>query len=430
MERKIVDKLIRWRKSSNRMPLIIHGARQVGKTYTALSFGKEFYRNTVYFNLEDTTEVSNIFERDLNPERIIRELSAKSGQSILKEDTLIILDEIQACERALTSLKYFCENAPDYHVIAAGSLLGVAINREKYSFPVGKVSILALYPLDFEEYLWALDKQGIVELIRNSFNKNEPLSLHETAIDLYKSYILTGGMPQAVLEYLREKDYNFVMAAQKNINDAYIADMAKYATPNETKKIMAALNSVPAQLAKDNRKFQYKIIKTGARAYEYETPLDWLKASGVIIKCHKVTEGKLPLSAFSSNDFFKVYMGDTGLLCSKFGIPSNAILSDIPLFNSFKGALAENYVASALTTNGYTPYYWESQGKAEVDFLIQDNEGNIIPIEVKSSDNVRSKSLNQYVAKYNPKYSVRISAKNFGFENGIKSVPLYAVFCI
>ncbi len=430
MERKIVDKLIRWRKSSNRMPLIIHGARQVGKTYTALSFGKEFYRNTVYFNLEDTTEVSNIFERDLNPERIIRELSAKSGQSILKEDTLIVLDEIQACERALTSLKYFCENAPDYHVIATGSLLGVAINRENYSFPVGKVSMLTLYPLDFEEYLWALDKQGIVELIRNSFNKNEPLSLHETAIDLYKSYILTGGMPQAVLEYLREKDYNFVMAAQKNINDAYIADMAKYATPNETTKIMAALNSVPAQLAKDNRKFQYKIIKTGARAYEYETPLDWLKASGVIIKCHKVTEGKLPLSAFSSNDLFKVYMGDTGLLCSKFGIPSNAILSDIPLFNSFKGALAENYVASALTTNGYIPYYWESQGKAEVDFLIQDNEGNIIPIEVKSSDNVRSKSLNQYVAKYNPKYSVRISAKNFGFENGIKSVPLYAVFCI
>ena len=267
-------------------------------------------------------------------------------------------------------------------------------------------------------------------MIRNSFNRNESLSLHETAIDLYKSYILTGGMPQAVLEYLREKDYNFVMAAQKNINDAYIADMAKYATPNETTKIMAAFNSVPAQLAKDNRKFQYKIIKTGARAYEYETPLDWLKASGVIIKCHKVTEGKLPLSAFSSNDFFKVYMGDTGLLCSKFGIPSNAILSDIPLFNSFKGALAENYVASALTTNGYTPYYWESQGKAEVDFLIQDNEGNIIPIEVKSSDNVRSKSLNQYVAKYNPKYSVRISAKNFGFENGIKSVPLYAVFCI
>ncbi|MDQ2087351.1 ATP-binding protein [Herbivorax sp. ANBcel31] len=430
MKRKIVDSLKKWKGLSNRMPLIINGARQVGKTYTALTFGKEDYKNTVYFNLEDSTEVSNIFERDLNPERIIKELSAKSGQTILRGDTLIILDEIQACERALTSLKYFCENAPGYHIIAAGSLLGVAINREKYSFPVGKVNMITLYPLDFEEYLWAMDKGQMAELIRSSFDCNEPLSIHETAIDFYKSYMLTGGMPQAVLEYLREEDYNFVTAAQKNINDAYIADMAKYATPNETTKIMAAFNSVPAQLAKDNRKFQYKVIKSGARAYEYETPLDWLKASRVIIKCNKVKEGKMPLSEYSDSDSFKVYMTDIGLLCSKFGIHPNAILVDMPSFEGFKGALAENYVASALVTNGYTPYYWESQGKAEVDFVIQDREGNIIPIEVKSSDNVRSKSLNQYIAKYEPKYSIRVSAKNFGLENGIKSVPLYAVFCI
>ena len=430
MERKIVDKLIKWKNSSNRMPLVIYGARQVGKTYTALSFGKKYYKNTVYLNLEDSTEVSNIFERDLDPERIIKELAAKSAQTILKGDTLIIFDEIQACERALTSLKYFCENAPQYHIIAAGSLLGVAINREKYSFPVGKVNMITLYPLDFEEYLWALDKEQIVELIRDSFDNNKPLSIHETAMDLYKSYIITGGMPQAVLEYLREKDYNFVIAAQKNINDAYIADMAKYATPNETTKIMAAFNSVPAQLAKDNRKFQYKVIKSGARAYEYETPLDWLKASGVIIKCNKVNEGNLPLSTFSDNASFKVYMTDNGLLCSKFSIPPNAILVDMPAFEGFKGALAENYVAAALVVNGYTPYYWESNGNAEVDFVIQDRDGNIIPIEVKAADNVRSKSLNQFVAKYKPKYSIRVSGKNFGFENGIKSVPLYAVFCI
>lgn len=430
MKRKIVDQLIKWKNSSNRMPLVIYGARQVGKTYTALSFGKKYYKNTVYFNLEDSTEVSNIFERDLDPERIIKELAAKSAQTILKGDTLIIFDEIQACERALTSLKYFCENAPEYHIIAAGSLLGVALNREKYSFPVGKVNMITLYPLDFEEYLWALDKGQIAELIRDSFDNNKPLSIHETAIDLYKSYIITGGMPQAVLEYLREKDYNFVIAAQKNINDAYIADMAKYATPNETTKIMAAFNSVPAQLAKDNRKFQYKVIKSGARAYEYETPLDWLKASGVIIKCNKVTEGKLPLSAFADNTSFKVYMTDNGLLCSKFGIPPNAILVDMPAFEGFKGALAENYVAAALIVNGYTPYYWESNGNAEVDFVIQDRDGNIIPIEVKAADNVRSKSLNQFVAKYKPKYSIRVSGKNFGFENRIKSVPLYAVFCI
>ncbi len=275
-----------------------------------------------------------------------------------------------------------------------------------------------------------LDKGQIVELIRDSFDNNKPLSIHETAMDLYKSYIITGGMPQAVLEYLREKDYNFVIAAQENINDAYIADMAKYATPNKTTKIMAAFNSFPAQLAKDNRKFQYKVIKSGARAYEYETPLDWLKASGVIIKCHKVAEGKLPISAFADNASFKVYMTDNGLLCSKFGIPSNAILVDMPAFEGFKGALAENYVATALVVNGYTPYYWESNGNAEVDFVIQDRDGNIIPIEVKAADNFRSKSLNQFVTKYKPKYSIRVSGKNFGFENGIKSVPLYSVFCI
>lgn len=249
-------------------------------------------------------------------------------------------------------------------------------------------------------------------------------------MDLYRTYILTGGMPYAVLQYPDKRDFNFTIAAQKNINDAYIADMAKYATPNETTKIMAAFNSIPAQLEKDNRKYQYKVIKTGARAYVYETLIDQLKASGVIIKCHKVNEGKLPLAAYVDNSAFKVNMTDIGLLCSKFGIPPKAVLVDMPAFDGFKGALVENYVASSLVMNRYIPYYWESRGKAEVDFIIQDREGNIIPIEVKSSDNVRSKSLNQYNSKYRPLYSIRISAKNFSFENGIKSVPLYAIFCI
>ncbi len=430
MERKMFDRLVLWKNSDNRMPLVLYGARQVGKTYTALSFGKEFYKNTVYINLEDSQEVAGIFERDLDPERIIKELSAKSGQTILEGDTLIIFDEIQACERALTSLKYFCENAPEYHMIAAGSLLGVAVNREKYSFPVGKVDMLTLYPLDFEEFLWALGKQDLAKIIRNSFETSEPLSLHDTAMDLYRTYLVTGGMPRAVLEYIEKQDFNFVLAAQKNINDAYIADMAKYATPVETTKIMAAFNSIPAQLAKDNRKFQYKVIKSGARAYEYETSLEWLRASGVIIKCHKVKEGHLPLTAYADNSSFKVYMTDTGLLCSKFDIPANAVLIDVPGFIGFKGALAENYVCSALTGNGIKPFYWESRGKAEVDFVIQDKDGNIVPVEVKSAENVKSKSLVQFIKQYHPPYSIRISAKNFGFENSIKSVPLYAVFCI
>ena len=419
-----------WKNSLKRMPLILQGARQVGKTYTALTFGKEHYKNTVYFNMEDSGEITGIFERDLNPERIIRELSVKSGQSIFKGDTLIIFDEIQACERALTSLKYFCENEPDYHIIAAGSLLGVVLNREKYSFPVGKVDMMTLYPLDFEEFLWATGKQVLSEVIREAFRDFKPLSLHETALDMYKTYLVVGGMPRVVMEYVDTYDFNFVFVAQKTLNDAYIADMAKYASPNETTKIMAAWSSVPGQLAKENRKFQYKLIKTGARAYEYELPIDWLKAAGVINKCVKITEGKMPLSAYADSTFFKVYMLDTGLLCSKFDIVANVVLGSPASFDGFKGALAENYVMQALVANGFTPYYWASSGKAELDFVLQNKEGNIIPLETKSGDNVKAKSLLSFIAKYKPAWSIRVSAKNFGYENNIKSIPLYAVFCI
>ena len=430
MERKIVKKLISWKNRANRMPLVIYGARQVGKTYTALTFGKAHYKNTVYFNMEGSSEVAAIFERDLNPQRIIRELSAKSGQTILKGDTLLIFDEIQACERALTSLKYFCENEPDYHIIAAGSLLGVALNREKYSFPVRKVDMMNLYPLDFEEFLWATGYQELCELIKECYAGFTPLSLLETAMDLYKIYLGVGGMPRAVSEYVETKDFDFVVAAQKILNDAYIADMAKYASAQETTKIMAAWASVPAQLAKENHKFQYKVIKSGARAYEYETPLDWLRAAGMINKCVRITEGKMPLSAYADNSSFKVYMMDTGLLCSKFDIAANVILNGSASFNGFKGALAENYIMQALVANGYTPYYWSSPGKAELDFVLQDNQGNIIPVEVKSADNVRAKSLKTYVSTYDPPYAIRVSARNFGFENGLKSIPLYAMFCL
>jgi len=412
------------------MPLIIGGARQVGKTYTALTFGKEHYKNTVYFNMEDSTEITAVFERDLKPERIIRELSAISGQTILKSDTLIIFDEIQACERALTSLKYFCETASEYHIIAAGSLLGVALNREKYSFPVGKVDMLTLYPLDFEEFMWATDNTQMSDLIKDSYSEFTAFSAHDTAMDLYKTYLVVGGMPRAVLEYAEKRDFDFVLAAQKTLNDAYIADMAKYTTPHETTKIMAAWASVPAQLAKENRKFQYRVIKSGARAYEYETPLAWLKSAGLINKCVNVSKGKMPLSAFAENSIFKVYMVDTGLLCSKFGIAANTVISSPHSFDGFKGALCENYIMQALVTNGIEPYYWTSNGKAELDFVFQDKQGNIIPLEVKSSDNVRSKSLKEFMSKYDCPFSIRVSAKNFGFENNIKSVPLYAAFCL
>ncbi|HDK7176519.1 TPA: ATP-binding protein [Clostridium botulinum] len=430
MERKVMKWLIDWKNSSNRKPLILQGARQVGKTYSALYFGKQYYDSVVYFNFENNSELIKIFERDLEPERIIRELSINSGKSIFKEKTLIFFDEIQACERALTSLKYFNENANEYHIIAAGSLLGVAVNRDQYSFPVGKVDLKTLYPLDFEEFLMAVNEEKLIELIKESFEKDIELSMHNKAMDLYKTYLVVGGMPAVVKEYIDKKDFDFVLATQKSINDSYVADMAKYATPHETTRIMATFNSIPAQLAKENKKFQYKVIKSGARAHEYETPVEWLRASGVILKCTKCNEGKLPLAAYSDFNSFKVYITDTGLLCSKFGIPANAVLSDSIAFNDFKGALTENYVCFSLNANGYTPYYWESKGNAEVDFLIQDKDGDIIPIEVKAAEHVRAKSLQQYIKKYQPKYAVRVSGKNFGFENGIKSIPLYATFLI
>ncbi|WP_142413613.1 ATP-binding protein [Hathewaya massiliensis] len=430
MKRKIIKWLIDWKNSSSRKPLILQGARQVGKTYSALSFGKEYYDSVVYFNFENNGELMKIFERDLEPERIIRELSINSGKSIFKEKTLILFDEIQACERALTSLKYFNENANEYHIIAAGSLLGVPVNREQYSFPVGKVDLKTLYPLDFEEFLMAVNEEKLIGLIKESFEKDIELSMHNKAMDLYKTYLVVGGMPAVVKEYIDKKDFDFVLATQKSINDSYVADMAKYATPHETTRIMATFNSIPAQLAKENKKFQYKVIKSGARAHEYETPVEWLRSSGVILKCTKCNEGKLPLVAYSDFNSFKVYMTDTGLLCSKFGIPANTVLSDSIVFNDFKGALTENYVCFSLNANGYTPYYWESKGSAEVEFLIQDKDGYIIPIEVKAAEHVRAKSLQQYIKKYEPKYAIRVSGKNFGFENGIKSIPFYATFLI
>jgi predicted AAA+ superfamily ATPase len=410
--------------------LLLRGARQVGKTYTLLSFGKQYYKNVAYFSMEDSLEIPAVFARDLNPERIVRELSALSGRTILPGDTLLIFDEIQACERALTSLKYFAEQAPAYHIAAAGSLLGVAVKRGAFSFPVGKVDMLRLYPMDFEEFLWAIDRRALCDLIRESFDAFTPLSLHDIAMDLYKTYSVVGGMPRAVSEYAEKRDFDFVAALQRTLNDSYIADMAKYAEPRETVRILAAWDSVPAQLAKENRKFQYKFIKSGARANEYEIAIEWLNAAGMIHKCVRVSEGKLPLSAYAENGTFKIYMADTGLLCSKLDVAADIVLHTPHAMTGFKGALAENYICQALVACGITPYYWTSPGKAEVDFVFQDKAGNIVPLEAKSAENVRAKSLRTYRDIYKPACSVRVSAKNFGFENGIKSVPLYAVFCL
>lgn len=430
MERKLMDRLRAWKENPRRMPLLLDGARQVGKTYTALTFGKEQYKNTVYFNMEDSSEIQAIFERDFNIGRLIRELSVKAGATIFPGDTLIIFDEIQACERALTSLKYFCENGPEYHIIAAGSLLGVALKRERFSFPVGKVDRLTLYPLDFEEFLWAVGQKPMAEMIREAYQGFTPLSLHDTALDLYREYLVTGGMPQPVRTFVETRDFNFVLASQKALNDAYIADMAKYAAPQETVRIMAAWGSIPAQLSKENRKFQYRVIKSGARAHDYEMPLQWLEAAGVINRCVRVSEGRVPLTAFADPGAFKIYMADTGLLCSRFDIAASLVLSGDHRMDGFKGALTENYIMQALVTAGIQPYYWTLQQNAELDFVFQDRQGNIIPLEAKSAEHVRAKSLGMFMKRYDCPYAIRVSARNFGFENGIQSIPLYALFCL
>ena len=430
MKRKITEKLIGWKNKEGRMPLIINGARQVGKTYSALSFGRDCYNSTAYFNLEDSAELASIFERDLDPERIIKELEAFSAQRILPEETLVIFDEIQAAERALTSLKYFCEKAPSYHIVAAGRLLGVALNRSKYSFPVGKAEMLNLYPMDFEEFLWALGREALAKSIRASFADFAPFSLHDTAMDAFRKYIVVGGMPKAVAEYADKGDFNYVTAVQKSLANAYVADMAKYASPQETTRILAAWSSVPGQLAKENHKFQYKMIKSGARSSEYDTPLAWLEAAGIVYRCTRVTQGALPLMAYADNSSFKIYLADTGILCSKFGISPNIIMEMPHAFDQFKGALIENYVMQGLIVNEISPFYWNPDNRSEVDFVFQNRLGQVIPIEVKSSDNVRSRSLSNYCARYGPPYAIRLSPKNFGFENNIKSLPLYALFCL
>jgi len=430
MERKIEAELIAWKNSTARMPLILHGARQVGKTFVVKKFANEHYANFVYFNFEANAQLQAIFTKDLSPKRIVAELSVLMGVAIQEHTTLLFFDEIQASERALTSLKYFSEDTPGYHIIAAGSLLGVALHREQYSFPVGKVVVKMLYPLDFEEFLWATASKDAANIIRTCYNSNLSCSLHEHFMEQFRLYLCLGGMPNVINTYLQNHSFDEVDVVQRNIVDAYIADMAKYALPVDTVKIMSAYHSVPAQLAKENKKFQYKFIKSGARSNQYETAIDWLCASGIVIKCVRIHQGHYPLSVYSEPGIFKIYMGDIGLLRSKLGIAAQVILSDSQQMNYFKGSLVENYVANALVSRGFECYYWESEGKAEVDFVIQTNGGECIPIEVKSSENVRSKSLNQYVMKYNPPYSIRISAKNFGFENEIKSIPHYACFCI
>jgi predicted AAA+ superfamily ATPase len=431
MNRKAMLKLIEWKNKTDRRPLIIHGARQVGKTYLINEFGAQNYKNTIYINLETNLRIASFFEEDISPQRIIKYLESSFNIEIVPGQTLIVFDEIQACERALTSLKYFYELTPEYHIIAAGSLLGVAINREKYSFPVGKVDSLTLYPLDFEEFLGANNREKLCGEIRSCFlnDSKMPTALHSELLELYKLYLIIGGMPRVVLEYVNTGKLINIVNIQNEILDNYISDMAKYASNADSVKIRACYNSIPNQLAKDNKKFQYKVVQAGGNATIFGAAIEWLNFAGVVQKCQKIIQGVMPIAVYSDLSSFKLYMSDVGMLTMISGLAHSTILSNLEIDNTFIGALAENYVAVALATNGYRLYYWQSENSAEIDFIIQEDEF-VIPIEVKAGKRTKSRSLAVYREKYNPKMSIRISAKNFGFENGIKSVPVYAVFCI
>jgi len=429
MERSIKQQLISWKNKKRRKPLIIHGARQVGKTYSVKEFGENYFDNIIYLNFEINQKVIKDFEENIAPSFLLHRLEIYFNQKIDPEHTLIFFDEIQACERALTSLKYFQEEASEYHVIAAGSLLGVAMNRERYSFPVGKVEQLNMYPMTFQEFLLALQEEMLLEEIRICYVERRKLDyiLHEKALQLYREYLIVGGMPEAVEVYVKGESLMEVTLIQQEILNAYVADMAKYASPTETAKILACFDSIPTQLAKDNKKFQYKVVAQGGKASLFGASIDWLQAAGIVTKCERVEHGLHPLEMYKNLASFKLYMSDVGLLTTKAGVTAYDIISGND--HIFIGALTENYIANVFEQNEHKLYYWTSGGNAEIDFILEIG-GKVIPVEVKAREHVKSRSLSVYKKQYNAANTIRISGKNFGFENGIISLPLYAAWLV
>lgn len=430
MKRKITQQLIEWKNSTSRKPLILNGARQVGKTFILREFGRENYKNTVYVNLESNGTVASMFSDDISLSKLIKYLEAETGERILPNETLIILDEIQSCERAVTSLKYFFEETPEYHIAAAGSLLGVAINRNQTSFPVGKVNVMRLYPLDFEEFLTATGNDLLIEQITECYNNMSPMNeaLHKKAIGLYHDYLIVGGMPEAVKVFIETNSYIDSGLVQRSIIDSYTADMTKYASNSEAVKIRACYNSIPAQLAKDNKKFQYKVVQKGGSSTIFGASLEWLKQAGVTLECQRVEQGTMPLPVYADQTSFKIYMSDVGLLVNKSQMSVNTIITGEA--NIFMGAVTENYIAQQLAAKNYPLYYWTvANSQAELDFVLQKDD-KIYAIEVKKGEHVRSRSLSVFRQKYSPDYAIRFSKKNFGQTEDVISIPLYAAFLL
>lgn len=431
MYRKFIEELDKWEENNVQEPMLVIGARQVGKTWIIKHFCENRYKDYVYINLEERSDLISLFEDSLSPDTIVRNLSIMLGRTI-DHNTPIFIDEIQQSEKAITSLKYFCESEKNYRIVGAGSLLGVKIKRFQSSFPVGKVIIKNMYPMDFEEFLLAAGEDMLRDAIVEAYKNIKPLpeGIHNKALSLYHDYLFVGGMPQMVKEYLNsEKD---VLKADRQILSyirlAYLADMSKYVNnATESTKINAVYESIPRQLARDNPKFKYKEIRSNAIKRDFYGPIDWLTSSDMIIRLNKLDSPTAPLKAYENADSFKIYLSDVGLLCNICQLNYKDLLVDAN--NIYKGAVIENYVLGQIKPKYENLYYYKPAENMEIDLITEIDE-DIIPIEIKSGRHKRSTSLNNYRSKFNPKYVIRISENNFGYVDGIKSVPLYAVFCI
>ena len=426
MERFLISELEKWKHKKNRKPMVLMGARQVGKTWLMKTFGERNYKKVAYISFYNNQAMKNIFESDYDIKRILPYLNIEVGFSITPEDTLIIFDEIQNAPKAFESLKYFYEEAPEYHIIVAGSLLGVALHQG-VSYPVGKVDLLNLYPLSFREFLYAMDEKSLADaLITKDYNLINNFS--EKYIYHLKNYYFVGGMPEVVDSFRQNHDYNEVRNIQKNILSQYKGDFGKHASVNEITKINMVWDSIPMQLAKENKKFFFGKIKEGARSSEFEIAIQWLTDSGLVHKVNRVTEPKIPLSAYKNFSIYKLFILDIGLLCAMSELDAKTILDENNLFVEFKGALTEQYVLQQLICDtNYTPYYFGTdKATFEQDFLIQ-KENEIIPIEVKASTNVRSQSLKTFSEKYKPKLSVRFSLLPYCDQTWMINIPLFAV---
>lgn len=427
IRREIIGKLKVWKDNPRRKPLVLQGARQVGKSWALKKFGKECFEDIVYINFDTMPAIKEDFKRTKEPLKLIKLMELMIGRTIKPSSTLIIFDEIQECNEALNSLKYFCEDAPEYAVVCAGSLLGVALNRAGASFPVGKVHFMTLYPVSFAEYLMAIDTQ-----LYNAYQMVDdvmvvPEVVHQQLIDAYKVYLVLGGMPEAVSVYVDTKNWEEVKTVQDGILQSYSLDFAKHINNKDIPRVFQVWGNLQDQLAREDKKFRYSDVQKGGRAREYEGAIEWLCLAGLVYKVSAIETPRLPLSAYKKSNAFKLYLNDVGLLGRKFNLNVRTLLAGDKLFTEFKGVMAENYVLQSLVRQfGNEQYYWTSGNKAEVEFVLQ-SEGCIIPIEVKADKNVTAKSLAYYRNQYTPQLSVRLSTLNMRKDDDLLNLPLYFV---